>query len=115
MNYENLNLIIILICTLAWAGCSNTKYLPANEKLYDGATVKINGPSLTSRQRKVLKSDLQGLARPKPNSKVLGMRIKLSIYNLFRNKKPNSFWGKLRTKYGEPPVLLSQVDLPHNS
>lgn len=115
MNYKKLNLIFVLICTLLWAGCSNTKYLPANEKLYDGATVKINGPTLSSQQRKILKSDLAGLTRPKPNSKVLGMRIKLSIYNMFRNKKPKSFWGKLRSKYGEPPVLLSQVDVPHNS
>ena len=115
MNYKIFYLTFFLISSLLWAGCSNTKYLPANEKLYDGATVKINGPSLRVRERKTLRSDLQGLTRPKPNSKVLGMRIKLSIYNMFRNKKPKSFFGKLRSKFGEPPVLLSQVDIARNA
>jgi hypothetical protein len=61
-----------------------------------------------------LKEDLEGLTRPKPNSKFLGIPIKLSIYNLFRNKKENSFFGRIRDKNGEPPVLLSQVDLQQN-
>ncbi|HJS54187.1 MAG TPA: BamA/TamA family outer membrane protein, partial [Chitinophagaceae bacterium] len=64
--------------------------------------------------KKVLKDDLEGLTRPKPNTKFLGLRIKLSIHNMFRNKKDNSFFGKIRTKNGEPPVLLSQVDLQQN-
>lgn len=105
----------LLVClTLLWAGCSTTKHLPENEKLYTGASVKVEGAS-TVRQKKTLRSDLQGLARPKPNSKLLGIiPIKLNIYNMFRNKKPNSFWGKFRDKNGEPPVLLSQLDLQQN-
>jgi outer membrane protein insertion porin family len=113
MNNKKYYLIFFLISSLFWAGCSNTKHLPPNEKLYTGAIVKVSGAS-TVREKKVLDEDMEGLTRPKPNSKILGMRIKLSIYNLFRNKKPKSFWGKLRDKYGEPPVLLSQVDLEHN-
>jgi hypothetical protein len=82
-------------------------------KLYTGARTIVNGTS-TVREKKVLKEDLEGLTRPKPNAKFLGLHIKLSIYNLFRNKKENSFFGRIRTKNGEPPVLLSQVDLPRN-
>src|SRR4030095_11349578 len=40
---------------------------------------------------------------------------KLGIYNLFYKKKPKSFFGKIRDKYGEPPVLLSQVDVEKNA
>lgn len=105
----------LLIISLFWTACSNTKHLPKGEKLYTGASMNFKGSSITARQRKALREDLEGLTRPKPNTKVLGFRLKLSIYNLFRNKKPNSFFGKLRDKYGEPPVLLSQVDLQHNS
>src|SRR4029079_12866307 len=43
-----------------------------------------------------------------------GLRFKLGIYNLFRKSKPNSFFGKIRDRNGEPPVLLSQVDLDQN-
>ena len=94
-------------------GCSNTKHLPANDKLYTGANIAVKGAS-TVRERKILTEDLEGLTRPKPNSKLLGLRLKLSIYNLFRNKKEKSFFGKIRDKNGEPPVLLSQVDLQQN-
>lgn len=106
--------ILLLSSTLLGAGCSNTKHLSSSEKLYTGASVTITGVSST-RERKTLKSDLSALTRPKPNSKLLGIPLKLNIYNLFRKKKANSFWGRIRDKNGEPPVLLSQVDLQKNS
>jgi hypothetical protein len=68
-----------------------------------------------TREKKALKEDLDGLTRPKPNSKFLGMRLKLGIYNMFYKAKPKSLWGKIRDKYGQPPVLLSQVDLDKNA
>src|SRR3982751_3447001 len=109
-----LYLILFISASFCWAACSNTRHLPANDKLYTGATVTVSGVS-AARERKTLKSDLTGLTRPKPNTKLLGMPVKLSIYNMFRKKKPNSFWGKLRDRYGEPPVLLSQLDLEKNT
>jgi outer membrane protein insertion porin family len=106
-------LLFILFSSLLWISCSTTKSVPKNDKLYTGASINLTGVS-TIRERKVLKNDLEGLTRPKANSTFLGLRIKLAIYTALRNKKPNSFWGKFRTKYGEPPVLLSQVDLEQN-
>ena len=98
---------------LLLASCSSTRHLPPGEKLYIGANVHVKGAS-TVREKKVLEEDLNGLTRPKPNSKFLGLRLKLSIYNMFRKKKPNSFFGKIRDKNGEPPVLLSELDLQKN-
>jgi len=107
---------IVSICLLMLlGGCSATKSVPANDRLYTGAKVVVKGDSLTVRQRKTLRSDLEGLTRPRPNARFLGIPFKLNIYNLFRNKSPNSFFGKLRDKWGEPPVLLSQVDLARNT
>jgi outer membrane protein insertion porin family len=106
--------ILIWMGILFLASCSSTKSLPEGEKLYTGATVKLSGSEVPSRQRKVLKSDLQGLTRPKPNSRVLGLPVKLYVYNAFARKKPKSLLGKLRDKFGEPPVLLSRVDLQQN-
>ncbi len=105
--------IVILITGFLLSACSSTRHLPEGEKLYTGARIDVNGTE-TVREKKVLQEDLGGLTRPKPNSKFLGLRLKLNIYNLFRNKKENSFWGRIRDKNGEPPVLLSQVDLPKN-
>jgi outer membrane protein assembly factor BamA len=106
--------IFFLITGFLIAGCSTTKHLPEGDKLYLGADVKLEASGLSSRQRKVLKSDLQGLTRPRPNSRFLGIPIKLAIHNMFRNAKPNSFFGRLRDRNGQPPVLLSSVDLQYN-
>ncbi len=108
-----ISILIFSASIFVFTGCSNTRHLPPGEKLYTGANVVVAGaPSV--RSKKVLQSDLTSLTRPKPNTKFLGMRIKLSIYNLFRKKKPNSFFGRIRERNGEPPVLLSQVDLDRN-
>lgn len=107
----------IIISTAGYffmAACSSTRHLPADDKLYTGASVVVDGAS-TVREKKVLQEDLQGLTRPKPNSKLFGIRFKLSIYNLFRKKKEKSFFGRIRDKNGEPPVLLSQLDLQYNT
>ncbi len=113
MNIGKFYIIILLAISFFMAACSNTRHLPADDKLYTGARVIVSGTS-TVLEKKVLQQDLEGLTRPKPNSKFLGIPIKLSIYNLFRNKKEKSFFGRIRDKNGEPPVLLSQVDLQHN-
>lgn len=105
---------ILTILYILLAGCSATRHLPPNEKLYVGATVVVNGPSLTARQKKSLRSDLDNLTRPKPNSKFLGIRMKLGFYNMFHNAKKGLF-KNIRDKWGEPPVLLSQVDLQQNT
>ncbi|MFI5131050.1 MAG: hypothetical protein ACHQFX_13705, partial [Chitinophagales bacterium] len=106
-------IIIVLAGCIIFAGCNNTRHIPAGDKLYTGARVSVSGTS-TVREKKVLQEDLGGLTRPKPNSKFLGLRVKLSIYSLFRKSKDNSIFGKIRDKNGEPPVLLSELDLDQN-
>lgn len=103
----------IVVTFLLTIGCSTTRNLPPGDKLYTGANVVVDGAS-TVKEKKVLREDLEGLTRPKPNSRFFGMPIKLWIYNMFRNKKEDSFFGRFREKNGEPPVLLSQLDLEQN-
>lgn len=107
-------IFLILFCSIiVFIGCRASKQLPENEKLYIGASVTVNGSSLTSKQKKSLKKSLEGLTRPKANSKFLGLRPKLAIHNIFRNAKKGMF-KKIREKYGEPPVLASQLNLTSN-
>lgn len=113
MNSKKFYFLFFLISSLLWAGCSTTRHIPPNDKLYTGASITVNGASGV-RERKTLVEDLQGLTRPKPNTSFLGLRYKLAIYNMFRNAKKGLF-KNIRDKYGEPPVLLSQVDLQHNT
>jgi hypothetical protein len=96
--------------------CSSTKNLPEGEKLYTGARVEIKGPSsLAIRKRKTLKNDLEAITRPKANTRFLGIPFKLYFYNMFGKAKETSFFGKLRNRFGEPPVLFSELDIPLNT
>src|SRR6478672_8527158 len=73
---------LFIFSLLIFFGCNNTRHIPKGDALYTGAKIKLSGTKGTVKEKKVLLEDLQGLTRPKPNSKMLGMRIKLSLYNL---------------------------------
>jgi hypothetical protein len=79
--YTHLLLIpaILLLCS-AWS-CSNTRKLPKNESLYTGSSVRINDRLATKKERKFLRGELNDAVRPQPNKKLLGMRVKLRLYN----------------------------------
>lgn len=93
-------------------GCNVTKNVPKGDALYTGATIKMENSEAESKENKVIKSTLAGLTRPKPNSKLFGIPIKLHIYNLAG--KGNKGLSKFLKKNGQPPVLLSQLSLDNN-
>ena len=92
MNRINTLTILFYGCgiLLLLNSCSNLKYLPENEALYTGATVKVEGVD-KKKKRKALEDQLEAMVRPRPNSKILGMRVKLYAWNIAGNpKKKNS-------------------------
>ena len=95
--------------------CSNTKYLAPGQKLYTGGEVKIDDKDLKKSKASALKEDLEGLLRPQPNASILGLRVKLWIYNKTRTNKKRGLSHYLNTHLGEPPVLVSSVDMVKNS
>jgi outer membrane protein insertion porin family len=110
--------LLIPAFALSVTSCSNTKKLPADEALYLGATVKIRDRDnkMGAKKRKNMRNELEKLTRPRPNKKILGVRFKLFMYNLAGNpKKETSFRGWIKNKLGEPPVLLSDVNLNNNT
>lgn len=106
---------LVTVCTILFS-CSNTKYLPAGEKLYNGASVVIDKSHADSRKvnKKALRNELKGQIRPKPNSSFLGLKIKLWVYNKMGNPKKKGLRHWLKTRVGQPPVLYSQVDPEKN-
>ena len=100
------------IVVLLVSACSNSKRLPAGESLFKGSKVHINDKNTSKKERKVLKGDLVGVVRPKPNTKTLGVRLKLSLYNLAGDtKKKKGIRQWLRNKIGEEPVLAGSVHI----
>ncbi|QEE50463.1 BamA/TamA family outer membrane protein [Flavobacterium alkalisoli] len=107
---------LLTVLLLIIYGCSNTRYLNDGEMLYTGAEVKVEDTVMTRRERKDMEANMEELARPKTNRKILGLRVKLYIYNIAGEpKKDSGFRYWLRNKVGEPPVLFSQVDLDYNA
>ncbi|HMI03240.1 MAG TPA: BamA/TamA family outer membrane protein [Pedobacter sp.] len=109
-------LILICLCAVL-AACSNTRYLKPGQNLYTGAEVKIN-PDSTGKidDQKAVKGTLEEKTRPRPNKSILGLKFKLWVYNIAGEpKKPKGIKHWLRTKVGEPPVLLSDVKLKYNN
>src|SRR5690606_20943246 len=108
--------IFIFSCVVL-ASCSSTKNLKPGQILYTGSDVKIN-PDTSGRiaNEKDVRKTLEGKTRPRPNKSILGIKYKLFFYNLAGEpKKPKGFRHWLRTKMGEPPVLLSEVKLKYNT
>lgn len=95
--------------------CSNTKYLKEGEMLYTGAEVKIENDSISKKNKKNLKSELENSLTPKPNTSFLGLRPKLFFYNIAKEpEKEKGFNYWLKYKVGEKPVLLGDVDREFN-
>jgi outer membrane protein assembly factor BamA len=96
--------------------CNNTKYLPKGETLYTGSKIKyISKDSAAKAQKTDLKAELQSLILPKPNSKILGLRIKLWFYNIAGTPKGKGLRYIIRNKLGEPPVYTSSVSFEKNN
>jgi len=106
---------LLSIVTLLASACSATKYLAEDEKLYDRGRVTVQRDSIDAKQRKIFEEHLEGLLRPVPNKKLLGMRLKLGIYNMGggRRRTGGVFKNWLKNR-GEPPVLLSDVNREYN-
>src|SRR5687767_1507117 len=103
--------IVIIVVSF---GCNATKTVPANDALYLGPKITIKGPDLKKRTKKELKSELNSLARPKPNTRILGIPFKLLIWNLAGNPKKKNSPAAWIKKMGEAPVLLSDLNLERN-
>ncbi|MBX3241895.1 MAG: BamA/TamA family outer membrane protein [Chitinophagaceae bacterium] len=110
------NIAICITALLVASGCSTTARLLAGDALYTGADVRVADRQVNKKERKKIVSESEGLVRPLPNKKVLGIPFKLLLYNMAGNpKRENSLAGKMKYKWGEPPVLLSSVNLDFNN
>lgn len=90
----------ILACSpLLFSACNNVAYLPENQSLLVKNKVKV------SRGGEVSKMDMTNMLIQEPNSKILGARIRLGIYNGAKPDKHNWWNNKLR-ELGEPPVIF---------
>lgn len=109
------SLLFFIIITFIAASCSTTKSLSEGQKLYIGSDVKLKRHDSSNVSNKELKEELEGLIRPRPNSKILGVPVKLMIFNAIGNpEKKDGFWARMRNKFGEAPVTITNAALEKN-
>jgi outer membrane protein insertion porin family len=106
---------LIILITAFISACSTTRNLPPGQKLYTGGYVKIDDKTIKKSDANAMTDELQAVLRPKPNTKILGLRYKLYIYQKTMTNKKTGLKHYLHTHFGEPPVLVSAVDLEANS
>ena len=101
----------------ALASCHESKYLAENETLYTANKIQVQSsvPMKKSEQKK-WSEEMQGYLRPKLNGAILGIRVKLWIYNIAgTTNKKKGFKHWLKYKIGEPPVLATSAILRNNA
>ncbi|MGI8582856.1 MAG: BamA/TamA family outer membrane protein [Chitinophagaceae bacterium] len=104
---------VFFIVIITIASCSTTRNIPPGDALYTGASVKIKN-DIPKKMKSTLQADLKGLTRPKPNRKILGVPLKLIFFNMAGNPNKKGFIRKFLRRSGEPPVLLSDLNLANN-
>lgn len=104
---------LLVVGLIVLNGCSSTRSVPAGDALYTGASIKFKDNKLSHKKKKALLEGLESMVRPVPNKKILGIPLKLNVYNAFyKSRKWPGKW--LRDRFGQPPVLLSSVNLLNN-
>ncbi len=100
--------IPFLLTILVLQACSVKKFIPEGELLYTGAEIEVESDTVV-KDIKSLKSELEDVIRPEPNSKILGMRLGLYFHYKAQKENPgfiNRFFNK---RMGEEPVYASSV------
>lgn len=96
---------LFILCAWIAVGCNTMKYVPKDDHLYRGPEWKVNG-----KLNKKTRSAIEELPTPKANSSLFGMPYKLWFYNLVGPPKKQKGLVSRIKRFGEAPVLLSQVN-----
>ncbi|MEO8862597.1 MAG: hypothetical protein ABI358_14305, partial [Ginsengibacter sp.] len=107
--------VILIIGILFLSACNVTKRVPKGDALYTGASVKISDSTLSKKEKNSIVDLTEHLPRPVPNSRFLGIPFKLLFYNMSGDPKKKGFIRKFLRNIGQPPVLLSSVNVDYNA
>jgi outer membrane protein assembly factor BamA len=94
------------ILLLLFSACTGTRHLPAGEKLYAGAEIRLETAEKIN--KRMIKAAAAGAVRPTPNKSYFGFRPKLWMYTAAKDE-PKTKLGRWLKKTGEPPVLMSSI------
>lgn len=102
---------IFLLSALFFASCSGLRKLPEDESLLVANRVKIEGEvGKRSKDKRIASKKLVGLVSQEPNSRFLGIRLKLGLYSGSKDSV-NNWWNRKLRENGEPPVAFDSATI----
>ena len=105
------HIVMVLILSIIFSGCSVTRKLSDGE--YFLQKVKIEDDKHTPKKERITSYTLEQYVRQSPNNRFLGTNFYVWAYNLADPQKQN-WWNNLKRKIGEEPTLLD-LSLTHKS
>ena len=102
-------IIFLTITTCFIYACSISKYIPEDDRLYTGADLTIESDSTINNEKK-LRTELEKVLMPEPNSRFLGMYPGLYFYYKNQKENPGFINRFLYKRFGEEPVYQSDVE-----
>ncbi|MCH7414210.1 BamA/TamA family outer membrane protein [Belliella sp. R4-6] len=109
MKIKSKEIVIFCLLLVFSEACSVKKFIPEDEYLYTGSDLDLQSEE-SIKDFKSLKSELEGLVRPEPNSKILGMYFGLWTHYKGSKEKPGFINRFLKKRFGEEPVYFSKVN-----
>ncbi|MDQ3100937.1 MAG: BamA/TamA family outer membrane protein [Bacteroidota bacterium] len=97
-----------LIIVLLASGCTGLKYATPERPMF--SDVKIEFTEEPSFDPDGARSELEGVVKPAPNNKILGMRPTVAIHNMVKEPEKQKGWKFfLKYRIGSEPVYLEDV------
>lgn len=110
MKVKHIHTFLVLLMALILQACNVKRFIPEGELLYTGADVEISSDTLVKDMDEI-KTDMENLIRPEPNSKILGSRLGLLVHYKSQRENPGFINKFLNKRIGEEPVYESDVNL----
>lgn len=108
LELRKLTLLGGLLLMLFGSSCSLSKSLKEGETLYTGAKIEFQKKEKSIKTGELAIELASVIAAPKPNSKLLGIRFKLRLYNLFYTEKEKGLKKWLQKRLGQEPVIYDE-------
>lgn len=109
------SLIFIVFVFIFFSGCTGLSKISKENPLYTGSVIKWNKKEGKIPKESRIKTEIEEVVAPEPNSKFLWMRPQLAFYNTFYTEKEKGFKHWVMTKIGEPPVLVNDINKERSS
>lgn len=102
---------VLWLAVIFFTSCSGLKKLPEDESLLVANRVKIESEiGKRSKDKRITSKKMVGLVSQEPNTRFLGMRLKLGLYSSSKDSVDN-WWNRKLRENGEAPVAFDSLTI----